>query len=460
MSGTEKGRFALVANSAVVGLLPIIARARPNSLDSSLFACFTLLFEGIFLLPLVPAHPPRRGRVVRDKTRGTSLWRQWPRLLLLSAIFSLASIVMFLGMDLASSAVNASLILKTDLVFSLFAGHLIYHERLRGKQVFFASLVFVGLFVAISQGSPENFAATDLVLLAVPALWLAGNMITKKMLTESRVNPVHLACIRAFLGAAVAIPVYTAITGSFGVWVLLDPLDFAFVLGNAAGYLAAHLAWNYGIQRQELSKAYQFKATSPVFTALLSWLVLGEGLTPYHLAGFGIVVIASLALVWEAGPAPQKEALLEGVEPAVLKLIRVELRVDRVPPSSVVEGALHISVIVATITLVRGRGFSCVSARAVRMSWWIIWTGSARRLVSPPVPHPQVPPVTARLPAPVPVAGGRDPGRGSCASGGIGRASSGQPYPREGPTVPRSVQGRVPTQYSASRRDRRKERGN
>ena len=66
--------------------------------------------------------------------------------------------------------------------------------------------------------------------------------------------------------------------------------------------LLAYLAWNHGVKVIGAAKAALSNYLMPVFTALLGWLLLGEGLQPYHWAGAGLI-FAGLLLATRPGRA-------------------------------------------------------------------------------------------------------------------------------------------------------------
>ncbi|MBP6553707.1 MAG: DMT family transporter, partial [Vitreoscilla sp.] len=56
----------------------------------------------------------------------------------------------------------------------------------------------------------------------------------------------------------------------------------------------SYLAWNYGIAQIGAAKASLSLYTMPVFAAILSYVILGEGLKAYHWIGGAIIVVGLL----------------------------------------------------------------------------------------------------------------------------------------------------------------------
>ncbi len=58
--------------------------------------------------------------------------------------------------------------------------------------------------------------------------------------------------------------------------------------------VVSYLAWNYGIAKIGAAKASLSLYTMPVFAAILSYFILGEGLKAYHWIGGAIIVVGLL----------------------------------------------------------------------------------------------------------------------------------------------------------------------
>lgn len=307
----------LLLNSLIVGIHPIIARVRPVVLDSLLFACTTIFLEGLFLLPLALGQSKSARRTleigvnagVRVETARAIPGAAWGKLIAACLVFGIATMIFFVGVDASQSALAVSLVLKLEVVYSLVVGHLLLHERVSARQAVLSLVAFGGLVLtlAFGQGGPGGFTASlasafglgELLLMAVPWMWLAGNILTKSLLERRQFTSIQLTCVRTISGGAFIMGFYYLLHGSFPWTLLLPGVPLLFVTCNAAVYLLAHLTWNAGIQRAKLSTAYQLKITSPVFTALFGAWVLADGLTGGQVLGFTILLTALVLIVRE-----------------------------------------------------------------------------------------------------------------------------------------------------------------
>lgn len=70
---------------------------------------------------------------------------------------------------------------------------------------------------------------------------------------------------------------------------LFAPRSLALLCAAGALYVGATGAWIWLLRTLPLSRAYPFMAVSFIVVPLLSWLLLGERLSPAYLAGVALV---------------------------------------------------------------------------------------------------------------------------------------------------------------------------
>ena len=108
--------------------------------------------------------------------------------------------------------------------------------------------------------------------------------------------------IQSLLGVPLILPFYLYEL-SQGAHFASTPSNLAAIAYTAVfASLLAYLAWNHGVKVIGAAKAALSNYLMPVFTALLGWLLLGEGLQPYHWAG-ATLIFAGLLLATRPGKA-------------------------------------------------------------------------------------------------------------------------------------------------------------
>jgi drug/metabolite transporter (DMT)-like permease len=194
-----------------------------------------------------------------------------------------------------STAVNATLIGASGPIMTLLVGAVWFSAPVVRHQWLGAALSTVGVLWVIARGDPNNllrlqFAGGDLIMLVATFTW---SLYT--WLLRTRRPPLPLGAflfVQIALGAAMILPFACAeyaLTGTTA----------APTAGNAAALLyvallpslVAYYCWDRGVTRAGAVLPMYFINLTPVFAGLLSWLLLGEAVGWYHLAGGALILI-------------------------------------------------------------------------------------------------------------------------------------------------------------------------
>ena len=166
-------------------------------------------------------------------------------------------------------------------------------ERLTRLQVAGVVLSFCGVLVILSGGSVAALLALspnrgDLLVILSMLLW---SLYTIGL----RWRPPGLSLLSflfviAVVGDLAILPFYVAET------LLVRPMAWTWTAVAAIAGVAcfssvlAYIFWNRGVEQVGASVAGLFVHLMPVFGVLLAWLVLGERLLPFHLAGILLIL--------------------------------------------------------------------------------------------------------------------------------------------------------------------------
>ncbi|MBS7690570.1 DMT family transporter [Pseudomonas lalucatii] len=156
-------------------------------------------------------------------------------------------------------------------------------------------LAAIGLLVLIGQGSLATLAALsfnpgDLIMLLAVVDWALYSLLLRRWARYLLpIPPLALLGALMLLGLPLILPFYlyelaqggrfTATPGTLGA------IGYTAVFAS----LLAYLAWNHGVRVLGAAKAALSNYLMPVFTAVLGWLLLGEGLQAYHWLGGGLI---------------------------------------------------------------------------------------------------------------------------------------------------------------------------
>jgi drug/metabolite transporter (DMT)-like permease len=228
---------------------------------------------------------------------------EWKGLVLLGAIgMTLCGASAYLAGQ-STTTVNIGLIYAASPVLMAILARVFLHERLDATRVLGIVLCLCGIVVIVGRGSIQalfalSFNQGDLWALSGSAGWAVYSFLQMWIRSELAVN-VRLA-VMALAGALITAPfawIESSSQGGFpftGDGIAL--LAFTVLVASYGSYVVyAKLQRVAGVSFAGLSTYL-----TPVWTALLGWLFVGEGLQGYHFAGAALV----LPGIWLAGRRP------------------------------------------------------------------------------------------------------------------------------------------------------------
>jgi drug/metabolite transporter (DMT)-like permease len=185
----------------------------------------------------------------------------------------------------------ASVIISTIPVIATIGAWLFFRERL--KLINYAGIVlsFIGIIVFIlNKDGSLSFSVKGLALLSFAVLAAVGYNLTLSRLV-GYYSPVYIVNVQNVLGALFFLPVFlifdlrTFISAPHSLASFKPILELSLFASCGAFILFAWSVRNIGI-----TKANVFSNCIPVFTALFSFILMGEKLTFQNITGMSIVI--------------------------------------------------------------------------------------------------------------------------------------------------------------------------
>lgn len=248
-----------------------------------------VLFLLPFGLPARPRHGPPPDR------------RAWATLILVGAFGSgLGALLFTAAVDLASAGV-VNAISKTAPIFVALFSYFTLRERVSYLR-FLLVVVMVAADVLIIAGeltfSGQLVSARllgDLLALGAGVTRAAAELLGKSALRRFR--PSTVALWRFGVGLVVA----GAVSAGTGGWSSLGGLNLSgwtILLALAGLSTALYMALYYrGLAEIPAHVAVSLRLLGAIVTVVVSWFVLGEALSPYHIAGIVVLISGAYLLV-------------------------------------------------------------------------------------------------------------------------------------------------------------------
>lgn len=230
---------------------------------------------------------------------GSPLWRSWRRFAAL-ALLAIGGYNALLYLSLkTSSPINVTLVASITPVFMLLIGRLFFAKAISARQWLGAALSILGVMVVLGRGQLDvllqvRLVPGDLYMLLASAGWSYYSWMLVHPTSEPSSIRSNWA---AFLLAQIVFGLGWSSLFALGEWALglgrftaSGSMAAALLFIAVCPALLAYRAWGAGVARAGPSVAGFFINLTPLFTALLSSVFLGETPHLYHAAAFVMIV--------------------------------------------------------------------------------------------------------------------------------------------------------------------------
>ena len=294
----------------LIGLQPVISIARPSIIDPFMFATMTALVEALIFLPL---YLIERRRLSQNKNNAFDLqirdsllngWKKKKNMNLLITIgltFSVVPLLLYIGFDIAG-AINSSLTLKSEIIFALVFGVIFLKEKRISKvQIIFCVVLFLGLLIAITEGSFNliEFNMGVIILIICAVLFTFIHTFTKSGFDRNEIFPTQVIFVRNLVSGLILFILYITIFPVENLKLILDFNNSIFFLLMGVDYGFSLFLWYKTLTYIEIGKASIIISLTPIVTAFFSWIILGVVFTIFHLIGTLIIIFSIFIIVRE-----------------------------------------------------------------------------------------------------------------------------------------------------------------
>ena len=223
--------------------------------------------------------------------------KEYRKLFLLLALFTpfLYFIADNQGLTLVSATVG-SVIISTIPVFVTIGAWIIYREKLRKINYLGIVISFIGVLIFIlNKNGTLMYSLKGLLLMFFGVLTAVGYNLTLNRLV-GKYNPIFIVNMQKIIGVILFLPVFL-------IFDLGELKNTTFSYGNIIPVIelsvfascGAFILFAFSVQKLGITRPSIFSNCIPVFTALFSFIILGDRLTLQSMAGM-LIVIAGLVM--------------------------------------------------------------------------------------------------------------------------------------------------------------------
>ncbi len=220
----------------------------------------------------------------------------WRNIVAIGATLSLAQFaLLYVALMLGMPPGLASLLLQTQVIFSILVAAVALGERPTWRQLMGALIGMIGLAIVI-VGHSQVAPWLPLVVTLLSALaWTVGNVLTRRSKARSGLSLV------VWSGVVVPLPAFAlslVVDSPPVVWEALTSLSWVAIASTVYTAVFASLIgygiWNSLLARYPTSAVVPFTLLVPVVGILTAWLVQGEVPTAAEFIG-GAIMLGGLA---------------------------------------------------------------------------------------------------------------------------------------------------------------------
>lgn len=197
-----------------------------------------------------------------------------------------------------TSLTNFAIISATSPVLTTLLATLVYHTPWRASELIALLLSLLGVLTVVLGGNGAHLTALnrgDLIALAVAVTWAMYALVVRHISAVLRPHHVNFGTAVIAFGAVFSFTLVTGLDATL-LTKLTWPELWAFGYLGLLGTALAYTLFAYSVQQvgPGLTALLAFSMT-PLYTAFLAWLLLGEALSLWQLAG-GLLIVAAVAL--------------------------------------------------------------------------------------------------------------------------------------------------------------------
>jgi len=294
------GYVGAVSAAVLFGLSSTLNKIALADVHPLVVAGLIYFIAGVFLfvVRLSPLHEVILGWLETPTKVEPTMERRDYVVLLLVAIFGavVASFLFIYGLS-QTTAVNASLLLNVESLFTVLMAFVFLRERGAGKDYFGILLLIFGAVFITTRGEFQSltlateFAGNLLIVLACLSWGIDNNL--SKLLSKKRDLP-HLVALKCLIGGSIVLLSALLLGVNFRIPVLSLPYLFsvgAFSIGFSI------VLFMFALREIGSMKTGVIYSTSSLFGAAFAFIVLREPLTVVQI-GAGIVMFLGVYFLY------------------------------------------------------------------------------------------------------------------------------------------------------------------
>lgn len=262
------------------GTVPVVSKLLVGGVNPIVASGLAVLLSGAILVPYKPKSVPRGNNA-------------WLILGLSLAGATAAPILYFTGVQ-QSSAVNASLLTNSEVLFTALIGFGVFHESLRRRQLAEGLLIAVGVVVVSAnlQSGGVSFSqdvAGNALLVGASLFWSVDNNLSR--VASQRIGISTIAKFKGLIGGGITV-LFLLLSSSL----VVPPTSLPLVAILAVIFSAMSLLSVGAFRLIGAVRAILVFSASSILGPVFAFVILGESVSLAQVAG-GALILSGVYLI-------------------------------------------------------------------------------------------------------------------------------------------------------------------
>lgn len=273
-----KGVILSIVSAALWGMFPVVVNRGSRHIPPLTFAAISTLLAAAGSL----VYTALKGNLHELKKRET-----YSSLLMVTLCIVIVPFVLFFVGSSKTSGINTSLLLLSEIIFTLLFTPLI-GEKTTVEKLTGASGVLIGALLILYNGT-FRLNTGDIMVIASTVTYPIGNFYAKRALFQ--ISPSTILLVRFSLGGIFMLLLAMLVEGGSHTANIISA-GWPILLFNGLVLLGVgKIVWYEALGRLDISKAISLSMTFPLFSLIILIGVFKEAVSPYQWIGIAVMMV-------------------------------------------------------------------------------------------------------------------------------------------------------------------------
>jgi drug/metabolite transporter (DMT)-like permease len=284
----------------ILGVMPILAAARPAGSSSLTFTVWMTLWQLVSALPLLfreraAGHRGVFGKVAPDRRGRTAA------IAVLTGVMFGVSAYMYIVAAEKAGPVNMAIALQAYPLFAILIEAVFLGKRKTAAELAFTGLMIAALLYLVTDGTflPGDISWWSVFALGIPLIWSTAHILLRQVLVGTAITPNQVTVSRLVISGAFLLAL-ALILGEGGALVAAaSDIGFqraALLLGVA--YYLELIFWFNAIRHIDVSVGSSLIVPSPAVTMLIAVAFLGDSVALHQILAMAAIALALYGLLF------------------------------------------------------------------------------------------------------------------------------------------------------------------